>query len=491
MTNVKLDKEVLSATQVSLDTVAGKLPDLLSRADTLGVGYAVSGLRSAESWAQQTSTDLSARVGLIERIERQETDFGGYKLSPEMIVQMAGAGMSVSDQMVAISQAELAKLKGGDESVWSWDNEEKFSTWLEGVTAKALSELPGLAGKDAMIEAGLHGLNEFTSLVGRGAAASAALAALLKTGGGQLAHWMATKQLIDPVTTRLVASGPRGTAIANMLASTLDFANENYIRGKTQWMRPGAWKLNVTSKAIMGISPHVADFDAWLAAARSKVKPFGAPGEQTLLAKWLSNGKTGALADAIATALKGSTGQKVASALTQGANFVFGKPWTGIVNGVEVTYARNAGNLITMARASSLSTALKSAGFLRGLGVVGGGIATIDSVVGVVNNWDQMDENWNSGAQGKAKVIGDFAEVGFNASLTAAMVAPNPFTLGAVAVTGLVYGGARLVEHWDDVTGALSDAADWTGDRLDDVGDMAGDAIDAVKESPLNPGNWF
>jgi hypothetical protein len=132
---------------------------------------------------------------------------------------------------------------------------------------------------------------------------------------------------------------------------------------------------------------------------------------------------------------------------------------------------------------------------LRVLGVVGSAFATVDSVVGLANNWDQIDDNWNSGTQGKAKVIGDFAEVGFNASLTAAMVAPNPVTWGAVAVTGVVYGGARLVEHWDDVTGAVSDATEWTGDRISDatdaVTDTIGDGVEAVKESKLNPGNWF
>ena len=44
-------------------------------------------------------------------------------------------------------------------------------------------------------------------------------------------------------------------------------------------------------------------------------------------------------------------------------------------------------------------------------------------------------------------------------------------------------------------TGAMSDAADWTGDKISDaadaVGDTIGDGVEAVKDSKLNPGNWF
>jgi hypothetical protein len=138
------------------------------------------------------------------------------------------------------------------------------------------------------------------------------------------------------------------------------------------------------------------------------------------------------------------------------------------------------------------------AGGLRLLGVAGSAFATVDSGIGLYNSWQsgEMSESWNDGGvHGKAKVIGDVAEVAFNGSLTAAMIAPSPVTWGAVAVTGVVYGGARLVEHWDDVTDAVGDAAGWTGDKVsgaaDAVGDTIGDGVEAVKDSKLNPGNWF
>ena len=113
------------------------------------------------------------------------------------------------------------------------------------------------------------------------------------------------------------------------------------------------------------------------------------------------------------------------------------------------------------------------------------------------------------GLEGRAHVVGEYAETAFNASMTAALVAPNPVTLIAVGVTGTVWVGAEIVEHWDDITAAMDTAVDatvdwgkdrlddiegaagavkgWTGDRLEDLGSV----VDSAKESKINPMNWF
>ncbi|WP_405561092.1 hypothetical protein [Streptomyces sp. NBC_01180] len=49
-----------------------------------------------------------------------------------------------------------------------------------------------------------------------------------------------------------------------------------------------------------------------------------------------------------------------------------------------------------------------------------------------------------------AGYVADVAEAGFNASMTAAMIAPNPVTIGLAVGFGVVYGGAKIV------TGATS-----------------------------------
>ena len=52
--------------------------------------------------------------------------------------------------------------------------------------------------------------------------------------------------------------------------------------------------------------------------------------------------------------------------------------------------------------------------------------------------------------------------------------------------TGIVYGGLKVVEHWDDITEGAGKAADWVGDKASDIGN---DIADGAKElgSALNP----
>lgn len=201
---------------------------------------------------------------------------------------------------------------------------------------------------------------------------------------------------------------------------------------------------------------------------------------------------------------------------------IFGRAWTA-ADGVE--FGRGASNLFRVAQEAGsgarLTSVARTAGFLRGAGVVGGVVSTGMDIANVASQGNPITAFQREGAG----YVADIAKTGFDASLTAAIIAPNPITWGAVAVTGIVWGGAELVDHWDEVTAAAGQAADWVGDRLDNAAHVAseavdavadaagdavdavadaagdavdavanaaaGDAIDAVKSSPLNPGNWF
>ncbi|MPY30737.1 PE-PGRS family protein [Streptomyces adustus] len=121
-------------------------------------------------------------------------------------------------------------------------------------------------------------------------------------------------------------------------------------------------------------------------------------------------------------------------------------------------------------------------GALRAVGVAGGVFATVYSGANV---WSQGDPRSHFGSRTEgAKYVGDVSETLFNASLTAATVAPNPFTIGAVVVTGGVYAGAKVVEHWDDIKKASKRATKW-------VDGKAGDLGKSIARSKANPMNWF
>ncbi|UYM23036.1 hypothetical protein NQP46_02120 [Streptomyces albus] len=79
---------------------------------------------------------------------------------------------------------------------------------------------------------------------------------------------------------------------------------------------------------------------------------------------------------------------------------------------------------------------MKTAGAWRGAGVVGSAAATGFSVANIATM--DHEKEWQ---KSKAGYLANYAETGFNASLTLATVAPNPVTIGLAVGTGVVYGG--------------------------------------------------
>jgi hypothetical protein len=106
--------------------------------------------------------------------------------------------------------------------------------------------------------------------------------------------------------------------------------------------------------------------------------------------------------------------------------------------------------------------------------------------------------------QEKAGYVADMARLGFSASTTAFLVAPNPITGGVVIATGVVWAGAEVVDHWDEITefwgetyadieaatewvydqsaGVVADGWNWTagevGDATDRIENRLGDGYD-------------
>ena len=491
---VFVDKHVLKATADALTTLAADLPGLLSAADGLDVGGEVAQLRAAPTWASETAVDLRARIGLVERMEHGDTDFTAFKVSPEELRQMASGSMPVDEQLYALEAAEIAKDKG-EKGILDWDGAQNFSDWIEKVEARALAHLPLLNDKGELIEKGIHAFDEYQDLLKAGGMASLAVANLGKTQSYSLLFKL-TSRWGDAGVAALDSSGM--ALRAAWLRKGLDAVDSFYLSGKRTLTAPGTTMPWLKAQAVKYILKSQT-FEEALAAARSATVP-GAEGVQlTKWAEFLNKPFVRDNMDRLVDLAKAPAVGRIANITGN----IFGRPWkTSVLNeaGIaeDVVIGRNATNLLKVAGVDGLIEAGRVAGGLRVLGIAGGAFATVDSGVGLISSFASHEEQdaWtHGGASGKAKVIGDFAEVGFNASLTAAMIAPNPVTWGAVAVTGVIYGGARLVEHWDDVTDAVGDAADWTGDKISDaagaVSDTIGDGVEAVKDSKLNPGNWF
>ncbi|MEV8604809.1 mucin-2 [Streptomyces griseoviridis] len=169
-----------------------------------------------------------------------------------------------------------------------------------------------------------------------------------------------------------------------------------------------------------------------------------------------------------------------------------GKLWAWETNVLKV--GKNVGTASRVAGASRLSAfaggagaALRTAGWWRAAGIGGSAVST---VVGAVDVWQEGDPATafkREGAGYVAKVSG----VAFNASLTAAMIAPNPVTIGAAVVTGAVYGVASIVDNWETVKkfpGKVADAGAWAGKK---VGEGAGKLADGAKSLGKKLGGLF
>ena len=492
---VFVDKHVLTATADALTNLAADLPGLLSAADGLGVGGEVGQLRAAPTWASETAVDLRARVGLVERLEHGQTKFAAFSVSSDELRQMAGGSMPVDEQLYALEAVERTKKLGDHDGLLDWDGSQNFSDWIEKVEARALAHLPLLDDKGELIEKGIHAFGEYQDLLQAGGMAALATANLSKTQA---------YSLLFKVTSRWGETGATALEGRNMalqaqwLRKGIAAVDSFYLAGRRTLFAPGTSMPWLKAQAVKYILKSQT-FDEALAAARAATVPGGESARLTKWARFLNKPFVRDNMDRLVDIAKGPAVGRIANITGN----LFGRPWqVDIVNAAgqteRIVVARNATNLLQVGRLGGFAEAGRVAGGLRILGVAGSAFATADSTLGLINSFrsgEEQDAWTHGGTSGKAKVIGDFAEVGFNASLTAAMVAPNPVTWGAVAVTGVVYGGARLVEHWDDVTHAADQAADWAGDKLDDaasaVTDTLGDGLDAVKDSKLNPGNWF
>ncbi|MFE1254429.1 mucin-2 [Streptomyces fungicidicus] len=147
--------------------------------------------------------------------------------------------------------------------------------------------------------------------------------------------------------------------------------------------------------------------------------------------------------------------------------------------------SRAAGASRLGALRSGAGAALRTGGWWRAAGI-GGSIVAVG--VGAFDVW-QEGHPADAFRRDKLGYVSKVSGVAFNTSLTAAMVAPNPVTIGAAVVTGAVYGGVTLWQNRDKIRefpGKVADAGAWAGKK---VAEGAAKLADGAKKlgSALNP----
>ncbi|MFE5397341.1 PE-PGRS family protein [Streptomyces sp. NPDC056568] len=430
---------------------AERLDEAFTRASRLGVSGQLAALKPLRSWAADGAGDLRKRAVLL-RLENGDPTAGllwaGF--TAEDLEKYRGEGIKPETLLLANSVAasgdpaakDLARQPG-----------EKLGDWVARLEAHALSKIPGLEPHEEtlteMIKFGSDAFNVATAAQVVGA-----------TG------FSGTKVLLgNAVKTGKL--GPMKDALA------------------ARWTAPGSNPvLNWAGTRLKGYNPPIRSLSApgsWFPGQLGNLAS-RSPTYQRVANVPISAGYLGDRWSRGWDALRrrGFMNAKLLGVTpNQAINVIAGsddlaRMYGGLTHsGQEVVRAGNA-NLVRVGRAGGFKAAVKTAGAFRGGGIVGSAGATAFSVANIAT----MDhgKEWE---KSKAGYLANYAEVGFNASLTAAMVAPTPLTIGLAVGTGIVYGGLKVVEHWDDITEGADKAVDWVGDKASDIG---GDIADGAKK---------
>ncbi|MET7292388.1 mucin-2 [Streptomyces griseoloalbus] len=167
-----------------------------------------------------------------------------------------------------------------------------------------------------------------------------------------------------------------------------------------------------------------------------------------------------------------------------------GRQWAWEANLLKV--GKNASALSRATGASRLSafasgagTALRTGGFWRTAGIGGSAASTVIGAVDLVQEGNPVE----AFKRDKAGYVAKASGVAFNASMTAAMVAPTPITMGAAVVTGAVYGVATIVDNrkaLKEFPGKVADAGSWASEKISEGAGKLADGAKALG-SALNP----
>lgn len=444
---VKIHADVLDRVARELTTLSGTLPGLLDEARRLEVSWATAGLTEVPAWAQDTTVDLRARIGLVRMAENQKVTGlalpGGFDWT-----DVAGARTRVSLALANLGGAQQLQTQQSTTATWARRPGESLDDWVVRVQGQALEQLPLLDGHGQPIAEGLDWYGGYLDML---AAGGWSAASALTVGKAELAKAVLPK-LEQVLTPRFIALGFTEEGVAARFASL----RVTYATYKA----PGTTMQSLLMKVIPS-------------QQLNRVPP--------RVSQWLTSTGLRHTLPAAEGALPASAGNAMKT--------VFGTGWTSADG--SVTLPRGASNLVTVGKEAAwgdkVASVGRTAGVLRGVGIVGGVASTGYDVANLISEGDPRE----AFAKDKAGYVADVSKTLFDGSMTAAMIAPSPVTWGAVAVTGAVYAGAELVDHWDDVKHTTGAAAGWLGDRAHDAGHAVTDGLDAVAHSKVNPMNWF
>ncbi|MFE9406732.1 PE-PGRS family protein [Streptomyces sp. NPDC006530] len=455
--------------------VGDKLKEAFTRASNLGVSSRLATLKPLNSWVTEQGPDFRRRAAVI-RLDGGDPEAGllwaGF--SSDELRKYDGKGLTPDVLLLAnsVAASDDPHAKG-----FARQDGEAVADWIDRMKAHALAQIPGLQPHEQTIETLIGLFGEWKD--GKEAALTVTVQA------GALTTVLVKNSLLESgqLRTWKIRVGAILRGSSNGRIRTLGNGLVKWEPALKSLSAPGSW-LPSKIASWAGATGRIPFADGQIGTRTGGLYNLGRslpfmrqPIWRGLSVNSLINGLVGN--DTLAARFGGFThsGQAVsraanASLLKVGANI--------FTRGRAVGWGRG------LALAKGVAGAGKVAGAMRGIGVVGGLWSTYlagDQLYHRGLPWEHG--NFSTREKG-ARYVANVAEVGFNASLTAATVAPNPFTIGATVVFGAVYVGAKVVEHWDGIKAGA-------GKAVHAVGDAVKDPVGTAKKvgHALNPKNWF
>ncbi|MCT9089152.1 PE-PGRS family protein [Streptomyces sp. ASQP_92] len=463
--------------------VQDKIDEAFTRAGNLGVSSKLTALRPMRSWVTTTAPDLRKRAAL-GRLEDGDPQAGAKWAGFDAKDLAKGALIMQAPDVLLLANA-IASSDSPDPA-FRRRSRESLDDWVDRLRAHAFASIPALRPYEKDIENFLGLYGDVTGFVSHAGSASFHTVNLTKVlVGNSIAEggWANTAKMYFagrlqavpgsvPASAKLIGWGERLEAWTPPIRSLA--APGTWLPGKLSALASGSAAYQDASSipTVSGyMSTRIGMGVDWIRRSGVMTTPrvFGISGNSAI--DFLVG------SDRLARMYGGLTHSGQIPGRAANASLIK-------VTSNAAADARLFGSGRLAALGKGLSTAGKAGGFLRGAGVAGGVFSTAYSVGNV---WAQGNpaSHFTDREHG-AKYVADVAEVGFNASLTAATIAPNPFTLGALAVTGAIYGGAKIVEHWDGIKDGGKKAAHWVGEK---AGGLASGAKNLAKKA--NPMHWF
>lgn len=425
--------------------VATAADDAFKQAGTLSVTSQMTPLRELPGWAEKQDPDLRKRSSII-RLESGdplaglalagftplEISANGDKVDPTSLIYLN----TVMDWAIKNGRTDLNRKSG-----------ESLDDYLKRLEAATISRvIPALAPHEATVAQVLKVVGDVRGVMTTGPIVTLQGAALLRQMANNKAWVPLTEKLLGPGGLVKLKDGSRLQAFASrgVLNPRLASAPGTYLGTLTRklFLKSGLYRNTVA------MLPEFTEMDTVNKAVAGGRALIGTRVNSFLDLTFGNN--------ELAKSLQAETRTGVKLTTSGQANLF--KVWaaTGDASKLEAAAAVLKVDPTKLTRMGALA---RTAGGLRTLGVVGQAGMTVYSAANVISQGNPVDAFKRNGAG----YVADVAELGFNASLTAAMIAPNPFTIGAAVVFGGVYLGAKVVEHWDDIKEGAGKAVEKVG----------------------------